>query len=79
MHFFLPQGVRTAITLVGGGAGDRGARARSKCEVGLSLCSVAVTSLSGAGSDPKLLDQVQAGSVPSKFTHCHWQWQPLPY
>ena len=29
-----PQGILSAITLVGGGAGDRGARARSKCEVG---------------------------------------------
>ena len=49
-----PWGV---VTLVGGGAGDRGARARSKCEVGLSLCSVAVTTLLGVESDPKLKEQ----------------------
>ena len=29
-----PQGILSAIILVGGGAGDRGARTRSKCEVG---------------------------------------------
>ena len=57
-----PQGVLSAVTLVGGGAGDRGARARSKCEVGLSLCSVAVTTLLGVGSDPKLKQQKFWGS-----------------
>ena len=54
-HIF-PQGVLAAITLVGGGAGDGGARAGARSEVGL-LCSVAVTALLGAGSDSKLLEQ----------------------
>lgn len=45
-HIF-PQGVLTAITLLGGVAGD--GRASTGCKAGLTLCS-------GAGSDPKLLD-----------------------
>ena len=53
----LPQGVLAALTLVGDGAGDEGARARARCGVELPLCSVGVTALSGAGSDPKLLEQ----------------------
>ena len=36
-HAF-PQGLLGAITLVGGGAGDEGARTRAKCEHGLPLC-----------------------------------------
>ena len=52
-HIF-PQGVLAAITLVGGGAGDGGAKAGTGCEAGLPLCSVAITTLSGVGSDPKL-------------------------
>ena len=38
-----PQGVLTTVTLVGGVAGDGGARACARCEAGLPLCSVAVT------------------------------------
>ena len=41
-----PQDVQAAITLVGGGTGDRGAKARGRCEPGLLLCSVAITALS---------------------------------
>ena len=52
-HIF-PQGMLAAITLIGGGAGDGGARARARCDLGL-LFSVAVTALLGAGSDPKVL------------------------
>ena len=43
-HIF-PQGVLAAMTLVGGGAGDGGARAR--CEAGPPLCSVASNTLLG--------------------------------
>ena len=54
-----PQGVLAAITLVGGRAGDGGARAIARCELGLPLCSVAVFTLLGWGvrSDSKLLEQ----------------------
>lgn len=54
-HIF-HQGVLAAISLVVGGAGDKAARAGTRYEAGL-LCTVAVTSLSGAGSDSKLLEQ----------------------
>ena len=43
-HAF-PQGVLAVITLVEGRAGDGGAGARAKCEPGLLLCSLAVTTL----------------------------------
>ena len=55
-HVF-PQGVLAAITLVGGGAGDGADRDRARCELGLLLCSVATTTLRGAGVGPKLLEQ----------------------
>lgn len=47
--YFFPKNVLAGITLVGGGAGDGGARARAMCELGLLLCSVAVTALFGQG------------------------------
>ena len=53
-HIF-PQGVLAAVTLVGPVAGDGGAKVCAGCEVGL-LCSLAVTTLSGAGFAPKLLE-----------------------
>ena len=52
-----PQGVLAAISLVGAGAGEGGARAGARCEVELSLYSVDVTTLLGVGSGPKLLEQ----------------------
>ena len=45
IHVF-PQGVLVSFTLVGGGAKER-----------LLTCSVASTTLSGIGSDHKLLEQ----------------------
>ena len=54
--------VLAAITLVGARAGDGVARAGTGCEEGLPFCSVAVTALSGAWSDPKLLKQKPCGS-----------------
>lgn len=53
----LPQGVLAAINLIGGGAGDERDRAGAGYEVGLPLCSVAITTVSGVGSHPKLLQQ----------------------
>lgn len=50
-HVF-SQGVLAAITLVEGGAGDAGGKARFRCELGLLLYSVAVTTLSGVGQTP---------------------------
>ena len=55
-HIF-PQGFLAAIPLVGGGVVDIGARTGAVCEVGLPLCSVAVTALLGVRSDLKLLEQ----------------------
>ena len=43
-HIF-PQGVLAAITLVRSGAGEGGARAGSRCELGLLLYSVAISAL----------------------------------
>ena len=43
-HVF-PQDVLVAVSLVGSGARDGGARAGTRCEVGLPLCSVARTTL----------------------------------
>ena len=65
-HVFC-QGVLAAIILVGGEVGDGCARAGVGYEVGLPLCSVAITALLGVGSDPKSRSpegQVQAGFVP---------------
>ena len=53
----LPQGGLAALTLVGGGAGDGGARTGARCDPGLPLCSVAITAILGVASDPKLLKQ----------------------
>ena len=69
-HIFL-QVVLTAITFLGGWAGNGGTRACAVCEVGLPFFSVAITALSGAGSDLKLLEgspegQPLAASVPLK-------------
>ena len=55
--YIFPQGTVAAITFIGRGAGDEGARAGIGCEVGLPLCSVAKTALSGVRSNPKLLEQ----------------------
>ena len=60
-HIF-PQDVLAAITLVGDGAGVGVARARARCEPGLLLCSVVVTTLSRAGSGPKVLEWKPSGS-----------------
>lgn len=49
------QGVLATVTLVGGVAGDGGARAYAGYETGL-LCSVAATAWSRARSAPKLLE-----------------------
>lgn len=50
-----PQGVLAAITFVGGGHGDGGARAGISCE--LFLCSMALTNLFRVRSVPMLLEQ----------------------
>ena len=55
-HVF-PQGVLAAVTLVGGRAGDGGAKARTRCEVRLPLCSVTITALLRVGLGPRLLGQ----------------------
>ena len=50
-----PQGEPAAITLVGaGGTGDGGTRAGAWSEAGFLLRSVAIITLPGVGSDPKL-------------------------
>ena len=54
-HIF-PQGVLAFITLIRGVVGVEGFKACALCEVGLPLCSVAVTTLSGVRSAPQLLE-----------------------
>ena len=68
-HF--PQGVLAAVTLVGGGAGDGGARARAREWDGASPLLRASTTLRGAGARPQWLEQkpcrlVWAGGTPAK-------------
>ena len=53
----LPHTVLAAITLVGVGAGDGGAKARPKCELWLLFCSVANSTLLGERVGPKLLQK----------------------
>ena len=55
-HVFL-QGTLAAIHLVWDGAGERMTKTGARCEVGLTLWSVAVTALSCVGCDPKLLEK----------------------
>ena len=55
-HVF-PWVVVEAAILVAGRAGDVSARARTRCEPGLLLCTVSVTSLLGVGLRPKMLVQ----------------------
>ena len=62
---YLGPSVLAAITLLGCGAGDEEARVVTQCEVHLSICSVAITTLLGAGSDPKLLEQKSCELGPS--------------
>ena len=66
-HIF-PQCVLAAITLVGGGAGDGGSRDRAKCEAGIPLCSVAITTLLGAGVNPKLIQVLQEADPKMRLT-----------
>lgn len=68
----IPLGVLASITLVKGRVGNGGAKARAKCELGLLLCSVAITILLVAESGPKCWGrnpegQIGACSVPSKY------------
>ena len=46
-----------SVTLVGGGAGDGGARARAVSDPGLPLCSGAVTAISVEVLDPTLMEK----------------------
>ena len=64
--------VLASITLVKGRGRNWGAKARAKCELGLLLCSVAITILLVAGSGPKCSGrnpegQIWACSGPSKY------------
>ena len=47
-----PQGLLVALTLAGGGAGDGGAKARTKCEPELLPCSGTPTTLPWMGQVP---------------------------
>lgn len=53
-HVF-PQSVMAIILLIGGVVGIVISGAHAGCEMGLLLCSMAVTALSGSGSAPQLL------------------------
>ena len=54
--YIFPQSVLAAIILVGGGAGDGGVRNGARCEPGLILCSVAITTLLWVGMGSKFLE-----------------------
>ena len=58
-HIFL-QRVLAAITLMGGGAGDGGARAGVRCEAGLAIFSVAYQ---GWGQVPSCWSRSPEGQV----------------
>ena len=62
-HVF-PQGVLAALIFVVVRAGGGGARAGAGCEVGLPLCSTALTALLGVGFDPMLLELKLSGLGP---------------
>ena len=68
-HVFL-QGVLAALTLIESENRDGGVTASTRCEAGLSLCSVVVTTLSGVGFDPKFL---------SRSPVAHAQVGPIPF
>ena len=53
-HIFSPQGMLAVITLIGDLVGVGRPKACAGCEVGLPLCSLAVTALSGVGYGPQL-------------------------
>ena len=65
-HIF-PQGVLSAITLVGGGPGDGWAGTGAECEPGLPPCLLTISTLLGVVSDLKLLGQNSEGHVLSWF------------
>lgn len=52
---FFPQSLLDIILLIGGVVGIVISGAHAGCEMGLLLCSMAVTALSGSGSAPQLL------------------------
>ena len=77
-----PQGVLAATALVGGGAGDGGARAQARCEPELLLCSVVINPLLGKGrvsscwgrspeGSDLVLVPLSAHSPPSQQWHLH--------
>ena len=74
IHVF-PQGTVTAITLVDGGAGDGGSRARTRCEPGLLLCLVATTTYQGLGQVKSCWSRtpfpLSVCSSPSQHWHPH--------
>ena len=61
-HMF-PQGVLASITIGGEGAGDSGPRAGSRCEEGLPLCSVTVTTLLGVSQVSSCWNRSPKGRV----------------
>ena len=76
----LSQGGLAAITLVGAGVGDEGTKSRTRCEPGLLLCSVAITTLwGGVGSQVAGTEALRGGSklIPFPLSMCSppsWHW-----
>lgn len=52
-----PQGVLSAITLIGSVVSVGGSKSCAGCEAGFPLCLVDVTTLSGMRSAPQMLKQ----------------------
>ena len=56
MGCIFPWGLLAVTARVGNRSGVEGARARTRCELGLLLCSMAITALSGVGLGPEGLE-----------------------
>lgn len=73
-----PQGIMAVITLVGARAGDRGDKARARCESKVLLHSVTNTALLKEGTDPQVLEKKPWGSSLTWFHSSQYVICPLP-
>lgn len=78
MRQVLPQGGMAAITLVGATAGDRGDKARARCEPKVLLHSVTNTALLEKGTGPQVQEQKPQGSSLTWFHSSKYVICPLP-
>ena len=81
-HVFL-KGVLAAITLVGGGAGDGGARIRARCELELPFCDHHGPIRVGVRSQANVAEALRVGSELTLFplsvvSPLSWHQHPHP-